>query len=142
MDGAYAARDFAKNYSKGSSWNDQRLQLLWDSVALHSEQSIALRKEPSVQTLTNGVFMDLRGPDQGVTIDEYNKVVAEFPKTDIIPGFRASLVWLCQTKAAVTYGELSHMHETKCGANNCRYVGSAFRRQFCCQLLFSWTQNL
>jgi len=108
VDGAFAATDFVESQvahsDAGSAWDANRLQLLWDSVVLSSEAKISLYKQATVASVTYGVGIDLTGPDNGVTIAEYNNVLAAFPKLNFLLGLNQTFVALCATKPASTYG--------------------------------------
>jgi hypothetical protein len=108
VDGAFAATDFVKGQvahdDASSGWDVHRLQLLWDSVVLSSEAAISLYKEATVASVTYGVAIDLTGPDYGITSAEYDNVLAAFPKLNFLPGVNQTLVELCTTKPASTYG--------------------------------------
>lgn len=71
---------------------------------LSSEAKISLYKQATVAAVTYGVGIDLTGPDNGVTNAEYGNVVAAFPKLNFLPGVNQTLVKLCATKPASTYG--------------------------------------
>lgn len=79
VDGANAARNFLKREAKTEEWDKHRLQLVWDSIALHTIGSVVFEKEPEVQSCSYGIWADFQGPDRvpgGVlTWDEYNAVV-------------------------------------------------------------------
>ena len=111
VDGAFAATDFVEgqvaNDDADSSWNANRLQLLWDSIVLSSEPKISLYKQTTVASVTDGVVIDLSGPDNGVTTGEYDNVLAAYPKLNFLPGINQTLVELCATKPASTYGKWS-----------------------------------
>ncbi|RYP12131.1 hypothetical protein DL767_011467 [Monosporascus sp. MG133] len=107
VDGAFAARAFLEAHEEGQRWKDDgRMQLVWDSIALHTERSIANYKEPAVQAVNKGIGLDFSGPGFGVTEAEYAAVVDRFPRDDLKDGVNDTMVWLCETKPATTYGEL------------------------------------
>ncbi|KAI1849379.1 hypothetical protein JX266_004874 [Neoarthrinium moseri] len=112
VDGAFAATSFVANFTTASgsgpkghaaAWDAQRRQLVWDAIALHTERSIHEFKEPAVAVTGNGIGMDFRGADYGVTAAEYAAVLHEYPQEDLLGGFNASLVWLAHTKPSSTY---------------------------------------
>ncbi|KAL2155639.1 hypothetical protein VTH82DRAFT_381 [Thermothelomyces myriococcoides] len=105
VDGAIAARDFIRAHEDGRWWEERRVQLVWDSIALHTQESIAQYKELDVQAVYKGIMLDFQGPGFGVTEDEYAAVVREFPRDDLLQGANETIVWLCRTKPATTYGE-------------------------------------
>ncbi len=104
VDGAVAATDFLKSSRNSQAWDVHRLQLVWDSIALHSQPSIANYKEPTVAVVSEGILFDLSIGNYGVTADEVAGVLSEFPRTGLASGFNSTMIWLCQTKPATTYG--------------------------------------
>lgn len=105
VDGAIAARDFLHEHDDGKLWDDSRIQLVWDSIALHTERSIAYYKELTVQVVSKGISMDFSGPAFGVTDEEYAAVLEQFPQDDLVDGVNNTFIWLCQTKPGTTYGQ-------------------------------------
>lgn len=111
VDGAIGAREFIDSHSDDpSAWDAHRVQLVWDSIALHTQESIYKYKESTVAVTGHGILMDFEGPSDGVTQEEYDTVEAAFPKTQFKEGVNQTFVWLCQTKPETTYGKLaSHL---------------------------------
>jgi hypothetical protein len=106
VDGAIAARNFIRSHSHGKRWEERRVQLVWDAIALHTQDSIASFKEVDVQVVQKGVAMDFDGPKFGVTEEEYAAVAREFPRDDLQHGVNETITWLCTTKPESTYGKL------------------------------------
>jgi hypothetical protein len=104
VDGAFAARDFVRNNVHGKQWSDRRVQLVWDAIALHTIPSISNYKELEVMSTGRGILSDFQGPLGGVTAQEYAAVVTSFPATEMRNGMNSTIIWLCQTKPATTYG--------------------------------------
>ncbi|KAK0634217.1 hypothetical protein B0T14DRAFT_417934 [Immersiella caudata] len=111
VDGAIAARHFIRDHRDGRRWEERRVQLVWDAIALHTEQSYARYKEPDVAAVSTGIFMDFAGPSNGVTPSQYNTVVAEFPNSDLRQSVQDVFTWICSTKPIVTYG-VSHSQQS------------------------------
>ena len=107
VDGAVAARKFISSHEDGSDWEERRVQLVWDSIALHAEPSIANYKELDVQVVAKGIGLDFTGPAYGISEEDYALVGQEYPKDDLIPAANQTLIWLCQTKPAATYGRVT-----------------------------------
>lgn len=105
VDGAFAAREFIEGHEDGSTWDDRRLQLVWDSIALHAIPSIADFKEIDVQVVSQGIRMDFFGPLYGVKQEDYDRVNEAFPKDTFLDGVDDAIIWLCQSKPATTFGE-------------------------------------
>jgi hypothetical protein len=57
VDGANAARSFLQDYGI----NDQDIEQVWDSIALHTTPGIPQHKKPVVALVTAGVEMDVLG---------------------------------------------------------------------------------
>ncbi|KAM7198193.1 hypothetical protein V8F20_006220 [Naviculisporaceae sp. PSN 640] len=113
VDGAIAAREFILSRisnlpgkGKGgnnSKWDKHRIQLVWDAIALHTQSDIAYYKEPEVEVAAKGIGMDFQGPGWGVTKEEYDNVLREFPNGDLKRGVNETIIWLCAHKAGSTY---------------------------------------
>ncbi|KAK3368733.1 hypothetical protein B0H63DRAFT_80781 [Podospora didyma] len=103
VDGAIAARDFIRDHRDGRRWDEHRVQLVWDAIALHTEQKYALYKEPDVAAVSTGIFMDFAGPSNGVTQAQYAAVVAGFPNDGLRDSVKDIFSWLCRTKPVSTY---------------------------------------
>lgn len=62
VDGAQGARDFIRTAS-GGGWDEHRLQLVWDAIALHTNPLISSYKQPEVMYTSAGTFAELFGPE-------------------------------------------------------------------------------
>jgi hypothetical protein len=103
VDGAIAARDFIRAHRDGKRWEERRVQLVWDAIALHGDFRITLFKEPEVAAVGMGVRMDSSEPTNGVTQEEYDGVLAEFPQENFLDAIIETMHWLCATKPITTY---------------------------------------
>ncbi|KAI0447643.1 hypothetical protein F4803DRAFT_558716 [Xylaria telfairii] len=103
VDGAIAAADFIHSHGSRSTWDENRVQLVWDSIALHTQASIYTYKQDTVAVTGTGILMDFSGPAAGVTQQEYDTVNTAYPKTGFDSGVNETLTWLCQTKPQTTY---------------------------------------
>ncbi|KAI0120157.1 hypothetical protein GGR51DRAFT_12760 [Nemania sp. FL0031] len=104
VDGAIAARDFIRDHSHDQkAWDSHRLQLVWDSIALHTQDSIYKYKEHTVAVTGSGILMDFYGPSAGITQQEYDTVLSAFPKVQFNEGINQTFIWLCGTKPQTTY---------------------------------------
>lgn len=105
VDGANAARDFLQR--EAPDWDQHRLQLVWDAIALHTIGSVVFYKEPEVQASAYGIWADYQGPngvtDGLLTHEEYNTVVKDFPRLDLLKGMKEAMCHLCVTKPGTTY---------------------------------------
>lgn len=108
VDGAIAARNFIRSHPDGKHWDEVRVQRVWDAIVLHTQDLIFPYKELDVRVIPPGIVMDFTGPTNGEISDkQYAHVGKLFPKTGFGSGFNDTLIWLCRTKPAATYGKLS-----------------------------------
>ncbi|KAH8750224.1 hypothetical protein F5883DRAFT_633507 [Diaporthe sp. PMI_573] len=103
VDGAFAARSFVEGHADAGRWDDHRLQLLWDSIALHSTFGIADYKELEVQYVSYGAVQDFEGPGNGVNGSQFEALLAEYPRGQFAESFNSSIITLCATKPNTTY---------------------------------------
>ncbi|KAI1261980.1 hypothetical protein F5Y18DRAFT_181356 [Xylariaceae sp. FL1019] len=104
VDSAIGAREFLWSRDpQHKDWGEYRTQLVWDSIALHTQESIYLYKEAVVSVTGSGILSDFDGPLLGVTQAEYDAVAKEFPKGQFVGTVNQTFVWLCQTKQSSTY---------------------------------------
>ena len=106
IDGAIAARAFLEREIQ-PRWDSRRLQLVFDSIALHTTASISAYKEPEVAACTMGIDIDFFGPDGSpngtITWDEFDAVNKEFPRLRFFNGTTEIFLGLCRTKPNTTY---------------------------------------
>jgi len=100
IEGADVARAFARE----EGFDDRRVQLIWDTVALNSTPSIAIYKEAEVALSTAGIGLDWGGfqYDQ-IPPGEMKTILAAFPRFDMKQGFADSVCRICRTKPETTY---------------------------------------
>ncbi len=107
VDGANAARAFLAREAPEAKWDRHRVQLVWDTIALHSTVSIALHKEIEVQAAVAGIFTDLSGPvgEFGALVGQarWEAVVAEYPRLDMRKAATEMLCNMCKRKPETTY---------------------------------------
>lgn len=114
VDGADAARNFLRDLQKekgdDSAWDQRRLQLVWDAIALHTTTSIVRYKEPEVVATWMGIFADFVGPDKApegaLTWAEYEGIVKEYPRLKLITGIKEIFCGFCKTKPEATYDNI------------------------------------
>lgn len=131
VDGANAARDFLKSHGLPKD----QLQLVWDTIALHTTIGIAEHKEPEVALMYSGVGLDVMGEGyEHLTESNREEIIKAFPRNDfknkIIPTF---------------FGGFEHKTETTFGnikADVCAYMIPNFeRKNFCSCILHSpWNE--
>ena len=96
---------------KAESWDTNRIQLVWDAIALHTTPSISAYKEPVVGLTGMGVAADFQGPKSDVsgtiTIEDFNTFKTTFPRLDLAGSIRDELDGFCRTKPNTTHGKHS-----------------------------------
>jgi len=85
VDGANAARDFLKSHGLPPT----TLQLVWDTIALHTTIGIAEYKEPEVALMYSGVGLDVMGEGyHDLSPADRVEIIRLFPR----PGFKKKII--------------------------------------------------
>lgn len=131
VDGANAARDFLK----GHGLPEKSLQLVWDTIALHTTIGIAEHKEAEVALMYSGVGLDVMGEGyEHLSEANREEIIGFFPRTDfkkkIIPAFFSGF----EHKTETTFGNIK--------ADVCAFMIPNFQRKnFCdCILHSPWSE--
>lgn len=131
VDGANAARDFLKSHGLPK----ESLQLVWDTIALHTTIGIAAHKEPEVALMYSGVGLDVMGEGyENLSDANREEIISAFPRKDfkknIIPTFFSGF----EHKTETTFGNIK--------ADVCAYMIPNFhRKNFCdCILHSPWSE--
>ena len=106
VDGANVAREFIKANSDDSKWSDTQLQLVWDAIALHTTQTIAMYKESTVVNTMLGILADFLGPHHpsgAITVEEYKEIIKAYPRCNMINELNEIFCGLCENKPETTY---------------------------------------
>jgi hypothetical protein len=113
VDGAIAARNWidaqvSKGLTTSEEWDEHRIQLVWDTIALHTTPSILAYKQPLVG-LVGGIAADFQVPKSDptgtLTWEEFERVNKEFPRDGLASGIRQALCMLIEMKPETAYGE-------------------------------------
>ncbi|PVH92778.1 hypothetical protein DM02DRAFT_698415 [Periconia macrospinosa] len=111
VDGANAARDFIRAEG-GEGWNEHRIQLVWDSIALHTYVDVAQYKQPEVAITSGGTYTELVGVELGkaafgdlITVNqtEYDAISTVYPRSGLLGYLNETSIELCKLKPAATY---------------------------------------
>src|SRR6202051_5232705 len=95
VDGANAARLFLK----GRGISTQQMQVVWDAIALHTTQSIALHKEPEVVMTHSGIAVDVLGAGlDRIPQDRQGAILAEVPRLAFKDQFKGCLCCVVRQK--------------------------------------------
>ena len=131
VDGANAARDFLKSHGLPK----ESLQLVWDTIALHTSIGIAEHKEAEVALMYSGVGLDVMGEGyKNLSEAHREEIIHAFPRNDfkknIIPTFFSGF----EHKTETTFGNIK--------ADVCAYMIPNFhRKNFCdCILHSPWSE--
>lgn len=131
VDGANAARDFLKSHGLPK----ESLQLVWDTIALHTTIGIAEHKEAEVALMYAGVGLDVMGEGyENLSDTNREEIIRAFPrnnfKKNIIPTFFSGF----EHKTETTFGNIK--------ADVCAYMIPNFhRKNFCdCILHSPWSE--
>lgn len=104
VDSANAARDFLVR--EAMDLDQRQLQIVWDSIALHTTPSIARYKEVEVVLCHMGITADFLGvkfPGGLLTREEYDAIIGELPLLDFKGQVKNLLCGLCKYKPETTY---------------------------------------
>ncbi|MFC4211631.1 HD domain-containing protein [Pedobacter lithocola] len=131
VDGANAARDFCESHGLPK----ESLQLVWDTIALHTTIGIAEHKEAEVALMYSGVGLDVMGEGYDLLSNENREeIISAFPRNDfknrIIPTFFSGF----EHKTDTTFGNIK--------ADVCAFMIPNFhRKNFCdCILHSPWSE--
>jgi HD superfamily phosphodiesterase len=104
VDGANAARDFLQ----GHGVSPRSLQLVWDTIALHTSPGIAEYKEPEVALLNYGAALDVigKGYDQ-LSDSNRDEIVKHFPRNGLKKNMIATFFEGFKHKPHTTYGSIN-----------------------------------
>lgn len=98
-----------KNGTGSKDWDENRIQLVWDAIALHTTPSISAFKQPLVAFTGFGIFSDFLGPDSDathtLTWEEFERVKGELPRHEMRNGVTEIICGFARNKPATTYGE-------------------------------------
>lgn len=108
VDGANIARSFVHETGPKETWDQHRVQLLWDAIALHATPSIAQHKQPEVLAAHLGILADFLGPNiplpgAPISVEEYKEVVSLFPRLDFKNELREIFCGMCREKPETTF---------------------------------------
>lgn len=131
VDGANAARDFLKSHGLPK----ESLQLVWDTIALHTTIGVAEHKENEVALMYSGVGLDVMGDGyEHLSVQHREEIIQAFPrnyfKKNIIPTFFSGF----EHKTETTFGNIK--------ADVCAFMIPNFQRKnFCdCILHSPWSE--
>ncbi|MBB6498025.1 HD domain-containing protein [Pedobacter cryoconitis] len=131
VDGANAAR----NFLKGHGIAEDKLQLVWDTIALHTTIGIAEHKENEVALMYSGVGLDVMGEGyENLSPGHREEIIKAFPRD----GFKKKII-------PTFFGGFEHKTETTFGnikADVCAFMLPNFHhKNFCdCILHSPWSE--
>jgi hypothetical protein len=131
VDGANAARDFLRSHGLPQ----QALQLVWDTIALHTTTGIAEYKEAEVALMNYGVALDVVGRGYEHLSEKHREdIIKQFPRTGFKQRIIATFFEGFKHKTDTTYGNIN--------ADVCAFMIPNFQRKnFCDSILQSpWSE--
>ncbi|KEF55377.1 uncharacterized protein A1O9_08127 [Exophiala aquamarina CBS 119918] len=101
------------------SWDRHRVQLSWDSIALHTTPSIAHHKEPEVILVRFRVSANFLGPNlppKGlISPEEFKETVDTFPRLGSKDELIRTMCRLCRDKPETTLDNFASLFGVTCG---------------------------
>ncbi|MFG2682115.1 HD domain-containing protein [Streptomyces sp. NPDC048392] len=95
IDGADAARRFLRERRMSA----ERMEVVWDAIALHTNIGVASRKRPEIGIVSVGSALDFTGNGvQQIPSDALAEIVALFPRTGFKQDALNNILSLCRTK--------------------------------------------
>jgi hypothetical protein len=100
VEGANAARAFAKE----QGLNARRIQLIWDSIALHTTTSIGSHKEPEVAITGAGIGLDYGGFGyELISSDDMEQILKRYPRLQMKVQMKECFCQLAHAKPKTSY---------------------------------------
>ena len=124
VDGANAASDFLQGYGV----SPQSIQLVWDTIALHTSPGIAEYKEPEVALLNYAAALDVigKGYDQ-LSHTDREEIVKQFPRNGLKNNMINVFFDGFKHKPHTTYGSIN--------ADICACMMPDYQRKDYCDLI-------
>ncbi|MFC9429807.1 HD domain-containing protein [Streptomyces sp. NPDC056987] len=95
VDGADAAQRFLKEQRMSA----ERVEVVWDAIALHTNVGIATRKRPEIAMISIGSGLDFAGNDiQQIPSEILEEILTEFPRAGFKQDAVDNILSLCRTK--------------------------------------------
>ncbi|MEU6678799.1 HD domain-containing protein [Streptomyces sp. NPDC046925] len=95
VDGADAARRFLRSRRMPA----ERVEVVWDAIALHTSVGIATRKRPEIAMICVGSGLDFAGNDlQQIPSDILEEILTAFPRKGFKQDAIDNILSLCRTK--------------------------------------------
>ncbi|KUJ41753.1 damage-inducible protein [Streptomyces albus subsp. albus] len=88
IDGADLAAEFLTGQGLGAA----EVDVVWDAIALHTNDHIARRKRPEIALLSAGTLFDVTGGPDPLPADYVDRVHAALPRLHIAPVLRDAIV--------------------------------------------------
>ncbi|MFE7037567.1 HD domain-containing protein [Streptomyces sp. NPDC057621] len=95
VDGADAAQRFLREQHMPA----ERVAVVWDAIALHTNAGIAMRKRPEIAVVCVGSGMDFSGNElQRIPPDALEEILTAFPREGFKQDALDNILSLCRTK--------------------------------------------
>ncbi|MFD5749427.1 hypothetical protein [Streptomyces sp. NPDC127033] len=77
----------------------ERVEVVWDAIALHTNVGIATRKRPEIAMISIGSGMDFAGKDiQQIPSENLEEILTAFPRAGFKQDAVDNILSLCRTK--------------------------------------------
>ncbi|GAW21281.1 hypothetical protein ANO14919_108000 [Xylariales sp. No.14919] len=106
VDGAIGAVNFIKGHKsyKACDWTENRLERIFDGIALHGTFGIHSYKNIDSKWITESVGYDgVNFTPEQVPSDKFASIVKAYPKESFQKGAIETFTWMCATKPNGTY---------------------------------------
>jgi hypothetical protein len=111
VDGADAARRFLVGHRVPA----ERVEIVWDAIALHTDTGVATRKRPEIAMVSLGSGLDFSGNGlQQIPSETREEILAAFPRQGFKQDALSTILSLCRTKPLSTlmhpFAEVGRRH--------------------------------
>ncbi len=127
VDGA----DAASSYLKGNGYSEEKAELVWKGIALHSNLAIADRMQPEIALISFGAHVDVFGLNlEAITPSFVDDVLALHPRMGMKAAFTAAVAEVVRKKPHLATGTAladvgrRHIHGFDC-PNVCDLIEAA-----------------
>ncbi|MFD7712793.1 HD domain-containing protein [Streptomyces sp. NPDC059786] len=90
--------DAAERFLKKQRMSDERVAVVWDAIALHTNMGIASRKRPEIAMVSVGSAADFAGQDlQQIPSDALEEILDAFPREGFKQDALDNILSICRT---------------------------------------------
>jgi hypothetical protein len=105
--------DQTKGTAYAKAWTEERLERVFDGIALHGTSGIHMYKNIDSKWITSSIGYDgINTIPTDVPSDKYKSILAEFPNQTFQKGAIETFTWLAATKPDATYNNFVELFGT------------------------------